>query len=114
MVRYSRGSEKYSQSTIAGTLTNGVYITDLETYTKSETYYKESNYPYPRFGLAIGKKIGNAVMRNKLKRIFRMILTNNKNLFKNNYDYIIIGKRRALETNYSTLEDSIKNIISGD
>ena len=77
-------------------------------------YYKESNYPYPRFGLAIGKKIGNAVMRNKLKRIFRMILTNNKNLFKNNYDYIIIGKRRALETNYSTLEDSIKNIISGD
>ena len=49
MVRYSRGSEKYSKSTIAGTLTNGVYITDLETYTKSETYYKESKINGTRY-----------------------------------------------------------------
>ena len=43
-----------------------------------------------------------------------MILTNNKKLFKKNHDYIIIGKRSALEVDYSTLENSIKEIISGD
>ena len=77
-------------------------------------YNKESNFEYPRFGVAVGKKVGHAVTRNKLKRILRMILTNNKKLFKKNHDYIIIGKRSALEVDYSALENSIKEIISGD
>ena len=86
-------------------------------YTKNKyvvIYNKESEFEYPRFGVAVGKKVGHAVTRNKLKRILRMILTNNKKLFKKNHDYIIIGKRSALEVDYSTLENSIKEIISGD
>ena len=40
-------------------------------------YNKESNFSYPRFGIAVGKKIGNAVTRNKFKRQIRMIINNN-------------------------------------
>ena len=83
-------------------------------YNKNNTfiiYNKDSNYAYPRFGIAVGKKVGSAVIRNKLKRQVRMIINNNKNLFKNNKDYIIIVKRNALEHSFSELETKLKDII---
>jgi ribonuclease P protein component len=74
-------------------------------------YNKDSNFDYPRFGVAVGKKIGNAVTRNKIKRQLRMILTTNKNLFKKNKDYIIIVKRSVLSIDYHSLEKSIIDLI---
>lgn len=74
-------------------------------------YNKENNYPYSRFGIAVGKKIGNAVMRNKMKRIYRMIIHNNKKLFKNKEDYIIIVKRSSLDANFNELELDLVNLM---
>ena len=37
-------------------------------------YIKENNYPYNRYGIAISKKIGNAVVRNKFKRQVKDII----------------------------------------
>lgn len=47
----------------------------------------------PCFGIAVGKKNGNAVTRNKIKRQVRCLIDANKKLFKNNYDYIIMIKK---------------------
>ena len=83
-------------------------------YKKNSTfiiYNKDSNHEYPRFGIAVGKKVGTAVVRNKLKRQIRMIINNNKNLFKNHQDYIIIVKRNALEHSFNELEQLLKDII---
>ena len=74
-------------------------------------YNKESNLLIPRFGIAVGKKIGNAVTRNKLKRQIRMIINNNKNLFKNGKDYIIIVKRSSLELTFQQMTDSMLELI---
>lgn len=74
-------------------------------------YNKESNFSYPRFGIAVGKKIGNAVTRNKFKRQIRMIINNNKNLFKKNEDYIIIVKRSSLDLNFSELNDNLIELV---
>lgn len=74
-------------------------------------YNKESNLPYPRFGIAVGKKIGNAVTRNKFKRQIRMIINNNKNLFKKNEDYIIIVKRSSLDLNFCELNDNLLELV---
>lgn len=83
-------------------------------YCKSKNfviYNKESNFGFPRFGLAVGKKIGNAVTRNKVKRQLRMLLTTNKNLFSNKQDYIIIVKRSILMSKYSDLDIELKEIM---
>lgn len=83
-------------------------------YKKSKNfviYNKESNYNYPRFGLAVGKKVGNAVIRNKLKRQFRMILTKHKNIFSNYQDYIIIVKRSSLMQSFQELEKELVNLM---
>ncbi len=74
-------------------------------------YNKESNFDYPRFGIAVGTKVGNAVTRNKLKRQYRMILTNNKKLFKNKQDYIIIVKRSSLDVSFKELETELKRTL---
>lgn len=74
-------------------------------------YNKESNFSYPRFGIAVGKKIGNAVTRNKFKRQIRMIINNNKNLFKNNQDYIIIVKKSSLDLTYTELNDNLVELL---
>ena len=64
----------------------------------------EQSNKKPRFGIAVGKKMGNAVVRNKIKRQMRMIIDNNRNLFKNFHNYIIMVKRECLEINFFDLE----------
>ena len=83
-------------------------------YKKSKNfviYNKDSTNEYPRFGIAVGKKIGNAVTRNKVKRQFRMLIDSNKNLFSNNKDYIIIVKRSVLMSTYKDLDIELKKIM---
>ena len=74
-------------------------------------YNKDSEHR--RFGIAVSKKFGSAVERNRIKRQTRMILENNKNIFKNNMDYIIIVKKNALNVDYINLESDIQSIIKG-
>ena len=77
-------------------------------------YNKDNNLDIKRFGIAVSKKNGSAVIRNRMKRITREILNKNKNMFKNSNDYIIIVKRNALDYNFNALEEDILNIIKGD
>lgn len=68
----------------------------------------------PQFGIAVGKKVGNAVVRNKFKRQIRNIIDNNKFLFKNNRNYIIMIKKECLNVSYNLLEQNLINLIRKD
>lgn len=74
-------------------------------------YNKERTPKFPRFGIAVGKKIGNAVTRNRVKRQMRAIIDNNKNLFQNSKDYIIIVKKTFLDLSFSEMEKELKSLI---
>lgn len=74
-------------------------------------YSLQKDYKFPKFGFAVGKKIGNAVERNKIKRRIRKIVTDNKNLFSLYNDYIIIAKKFCKEEKYDKLEISMQNLI---
>lgn len=75
-------------------------------------YIRKSTLEYPRFGIAVGKKLGNAVYRNKMKRRLRMILTNQKKQFAKGYDYIIIMKEKSKTANYQELNDMLVSLLS--
>lgn len=74
-------------------------------------YNKERENKFSRFGIAVGKKIGNAVTRNRVKRQIRAIIDNNKNLFQNSKDYIIIVKKTFLDLSFSEMEKELKSLI---
>ena len=74
-------------------------------------FSKEKDYSKPNFGIAVGKKLGNAVVRNKFKRQFRNIVDKNRFLFKNNNNYIIMVKREANSASFSELELDLINTL---
>ena len=63
-------------------------------------FYLSNDLNKPLFGFAVGKKIGNAVCRNKNKRQIKAIIDENEYLFSNNY-YIIMLKRGINEISFS-------------
>ena len=74
-------------------------------------FSKEKDFSKPNYGIAVGKKLGNAVVRNKFKRQFRNIVDNNRFLFKNNHNYIIMIKKEANNASFSDLENDLINTL---
>lgn len=74
-------------------------------------YIRKKDEEKVKFGLAISKKVGNAVVRNKLKRQVRTIIDNNKELFSNNHDYIIMIKVNCVEVSYQKLNEKMIELI---
>lgn len=73
--------------------------------------YNSENKNY-RFGISVGKKIGNAVIRNKYKRKLRNIIDNNKKLYAKKLDYIIIVRKNCLNLKFSEMEKSFVQLIN--
>ena len=61
------------------------------------------------FGFSVGKKIGNAVTRNKIKRQIKSIL--DKLIFKNGFNCIIIVKRGILNKSFNEMEKDLNDLI---
>lgn len=67
-------------------------------------YVSKSDGVY-KFGFSVGKKIGNAVMRNKIKRRLKNII--DKKDYKNNFNCIIIVGRGILSRSFVEMSDNL-------
>ena len=74
-------------------------------------YYIPSEDNRKYFGIAVGKKHGNAVERNKIKRKIRIILHENEKLFQNKYKYIIMIRKDCLLIKHESWVNDLVNII---
>ena len=70
-----------------------IYDKSKKVYTRyAIVFVSENKKNIQRFGFVASKKTGNAVQRNRIKRLFREFVKNNKEKFKEGTDYIFVGK----------------------
>lgn|SRR5574344_2049382 len=74
-------------------------------YKEFVVFYKKTEDMTYHFGISVGKKIGNAVVRNKIKRQIRQII--DKNNYKINFNCIIIVGRGVLNCTYQKMEEDL-------
>ncbi|MHA6393182.1 ribonuclease P protein component [Aerococcus mictus] len=62
-------------------------------------------------GLSVGKKIGNAVTRNRVKRLIRQALTELKPYIKSNVDFIIIARKPTKAMSQDQVKSSLIHVM---
>ena len=64
-----------------------------------------------RIGLSIGKKIGNAVTRNRVKRYVRQAFLELNEEVKSGYDYVIIARVPAATLDFHETKKSLEHVL---
>ncbi len=73
--------------------------------------YKNNQFEFSRIGLTVSKRTGNAVVRNRIKRIIRDFYRKNRYLVNNNYDINIIAKKAVAGKTNKELLKSLNNVF---
>lgn len=67
----------------------------------------------PRFGFTVTKKIGGAVVRNRIRRRLKEALRLTPDLSAcRGYDYVILGRRNALNQQFTALQEELGRVVA--
>ena len=74
--------------------------------------YQKNNQEHFRVGLSVGKKIGNAVLRNQIKRYLRQSLLELKPWIKKDIDFILIARPDIKIKNMIQIKKSMIHVMN--
>ena len=72
-------------------------------------YVRKNNKPYNMLGITVSKKVGNAVKRNRAKRIIRQAYRDNEIFMPLGVDMVIVARASACRVKSSVISGYLKN-----
>jgi len=91
----------------------------LEVYNRGEKLHTphfvlfllENSQPTHRLGITVSRKIGRAVVRNRVKRLLREIFRTNKEIVLGHCDIVVNVKRAAARASLEDLRLDFRNAV---
>ena len=77
-------------------------------------YFYPNGTPFNRLGITAGKKLGNAVCRNRVKRIVRAAYRLCEKDIPIGYDIVFVGRNDAPERTSAEIESFIQDRLIGE
>lgn len=74
-------------------------------------YYIKNNLGYSRFGISASKKLGNAVKRNRIKRLIREVIRLREDVKGMSLDIVVVARDGMLGINFKDTDDAFGHLI---
>lgn len=84
-------------------------------YYRGKTYHSRiavlhvlpNRSPVNRLGLTVGKKVGNAVTRNRVRRLLREAYRLREESLKTGFDLVLVAKAEAVGKSFSEVDSNV-------
>ncbi len=73
-------------------------------------YMAQNDCGYPRLGISVGKSWGNAVMRNRLKRLLREAFRQSQDQIPADFDYVLMISRSWGKSDKSGPKEAVRGL----
>ena len=75
-------------------------------------YMRRNGKSENRLGITVSPKVGNAVIRNRVRRRIKESYRINEGLFKKGFDIVVVARVRAAEAPFSALQKSLLGLAA--
>ncbi len=73
-------------------------------------YMMENGTGRNRIGISVSKKVGNSIVRHRLKRLIKEAYRLQEELFQSNLDIVIIARMSAKEISYQEVKSALLHL----
>ena len=73
-------------------------------------YVKKNDLGFNRIGISVSKKVGNSVVRHRVKRLVLESYRLHEDMFNSSLDMVIIARATAKDRKYSEIESAVLHL----
>ncbi|MDD8020230.1 MAG: ribonuclease P protein component [Acidobacteriota bacterium] len=74
--------------------------------------FQPNELNYSRLGVVVSKKVGQAAVRNRIKRRFRELFRRNQSLLSGHYDLVFIARPEIRQLDWDRMSEEYRSMIS--
>ena len=75
-------------------------------------YWMDNRRPSFRVGFSVSKKVGNAVQRNRIKRVLRECFHQlSPSLQEKSFDFVVVARQASTDSSYQELYDDVVKLL---
>ncbi len=74
-------------------------------------YVYENGMSYNRLGVSVSKKVGNSVVRHRIKRLLKESYRLHEKMFNSGLDIVVIARNSAADLGYKNVESALLHLL---